>query len=187
MPNAVDEGDIAGRLARDDPESRAQAFASIYQDLRTRARRLLAGHDSGSLSTTALVHEAYLKLVGTKLVAASKAHFFNIAATAMRQILVDHARYRQSQRRDHRMVATLDAELPDGDAAQLIDVLALDNALARLRSDGERLAQVVELHFFAGLSFPEIAELQETSLSTVERDWRTARAQLYAHMRDPLP
>jgi RNA polymerase sigma factor (TIGR02999 family) len=184
MPNGAHEGDAAGALPSNDADARAREFAALYQDLHARAHRLLAANQAGSLNTTGLVHEAYVKLAGANISAASKAHFFHIAAMAMRQILVDHARYRQSQRRDHRMAATLDPELPGADAAQLIDVLALDGALARLRSDGERLAQVVELHFFAGLSFAEIAEMHETSLSTVERDWRTARALLYTHMRE---
>ena len=186
MSNSAHQGDAAGALHSGDADARARAFAALYQDLHARAHRLLAANQAGSLNTTGLVHEAYVKLAGANLSAASKAHFFHIAALAMRQILVDHARYRQSQRRDHRMAATLDPELPGADEAQLIDVLALDAALARLREDGERLAQVVELHFFAGLSFAEIAEMHETSLSTVERDWRTARALLYAHMREPL-
>lgn len=187
MPNASHQGDAVEALRSDDAQSRARAFAALYQDLHARAHRLLAANQGGSLNTTGLVHEAYLKLAGANLPAASKAHFFHIAALAMRQILVDHARYRQSQRRDHRMAATLDSELPGADAAQLIDVLALDAALARLRSDSERLAQVVELHFFAGLSFAEIAAMLETSLSTVERDWRTARALLYTQMRETPP
>ena len=182
MPNGADDGDFAGSLETDDPERHARAFAALYEDLHARAQRLLAANDGGSLNTTGLVHEAYLKLANANLSTTSKAHFFHIAATAMRQILVDHARYRQAQRRDHRMAATLDTDLPGADDTQLIDVLALDSALAQLRSSGERLAQVVELHFFAGLSFAQIAELQLTSLSTVERDWRAARAMLYAHM-----
>ena len=184
MPNAVHEGDAAGASPSAEAQGRAREFAALYQDLHARAHRLLAANPAGSRNTTGLVHEAYVKLAGAKLSATNKAHFFHIAAMAMRQILVDHARYRQSQRRDHRMAATLDPELPGGDETQLIDVLALDSALARLRGDGERLAQVVELHFFAGLSFAEIAALHETSLSTVERDWRTARALLYTHMRE---
>ncbi len=184
MSNAASEGDLAGPLETDAPEDRARAFAAIYQELRGRAQRLLAANQAGSLNTTGLVHETYLKLAGANLSATGKAHFFHIAAAAMRQILVDHARYRQSQRRDHRLAATLDTDLPAADDARLIDLLALDSALVRLRSESERLAQIVELRFYAGLSFPEIAKLQGTSLSTVERDWRTARALLYTHMGD---
>lgn len=176
--------DLPSILEVVNPDGRARLFATIYQDLHKRAQRLLAVNETSSLNTTGLVHEAYLKLAGANLAATSKVHFFHIAATAMRQILVDHARYRQSQRRDHRMLATLDTDMPGTDDTRLLDMLALDNALAHLRSESERLVQVVELHFFAGLSFPEIAQLLDTSLSTVERDWRTARASLYSHMND---
>ncbi len=167
-----------------DPQNRARLFAIIYDDLRKRARRLLSANDAGSLNTTGLVHEAYLKVVKGDMPVASRAHFFNIAAAAMRQIIVDHARYRQSQRRDHRMLGTLDTDLSDESEQRLADVLALDDALSSLRGKGERLVRVVELHFFAGLSFPEISDVLEMSLSTVERDWRTARALLYARIGD---
>lgn len=187
MSNAAHEGDPAGLSLSDDAQARARTFAALYQDLHARAHRLLAANQGGSLNTTGLVHEAYVKLAGADLAVASKAHFFHIAAAAMRQILVDHARYRQSQRRDHRLAATLDEDLPGADEGRLLDVLALDAALSRLRGDGERLAQVVELRFFAGLSFPEIAALHDTSLSTVERDWRAARALLYSYMRGAQP
>jgi RNA polymerase sigma factor (TIGR02999 family) len=167
-----------------DPDDRKREFASIYQDLRKRARRLLSANDRGSLNTTGLVHEAYLKLTKGNLAAKDKVHFFHIAATAMRQIIVDHARYKQAQIRDQRKMATLDADLPAAEDDQIFDVLALDSSLTRLRDEAESLVQVVELHFFAGLSFPEIAELQDCSLSTVERQWRSARAWLHSHMGD---
>jgi RNA polymerase sigma-70 factor, ECF subfamily len=170
--------------ATEDSDSRKLEFASVYEDLRKRARRLLASNDGGSLNTTGLVHEAYLKLANGKLEATSKAHFFHIAATAMRQIIVDHARYTHAQVRDKRKMGTLDAELPAANDGRIVEILALDSALSRLRSEMDTLASVVELHFFAGLSFPEIAELHVCSLSTVERQWRSARAWLHSHMQN---
>jgi len=82
---------------------------------------------------------------------------------------------------------TLDADIPDPDASRIMDMLALDGALGDLHAEGERLVRVVELHFFAGLSFPEIADLMSVSLSTVEREWRAARAFLYRSMQDVRP
>lgn len=167
-----------------DMDRRKLEFASIYDDLRKRARRLLSANDGGSLNTTGLVHEAYLKLTNGHLEATDKAHFFHIAATAMRQIIVDHARYKQAEIRDRRKLGTMDVDLPAPNAERLFDVIALDSALTSLHQETESLVQIVQLHFFAGLSFQEIAELQNCSLSTVERHWRSARAWLHAHMRD---
>ena len=159
-------------------------FVAVYENLRRRARRLLANNDGSSLNTTGLVHEAYLKLASGRGDSATRAHFFRVAATAMRQILIDHARYKRAQMRDHRLEGTLDAELPVPSDDRVADVLTLDDALTRLRGQSEPLVRIVELHFFAGLSFQEIGELEGCSLSTVERQWRTARAWLHTHMRD---
>ncbi len=161
-----------------DEAARQLLFSAIYDDLRTRARRMLAAHDACSLSTTVLVHETYTKLMSGPTPVTSRAHFFHIAAAAMRQIMVDQARHRNAQKRDARVLVTLGDETPDTDENRM-DMLVLDAALKRLRSRKERLAQIVELHFFGGLSFAEIAELSDVSLSTVEREWRTARALLY--------
>ena len=163
---------------------RKAEFTAIYEDLRRRARRLLASNDGGSLNTTGLVHEAYLKLANGHGDLATRAHFFRVAATAMRQVLIDHARYKRAQVRDHRLEGTLDADLRAAGDDRVVDVLALDDAMTNLRGESDALVRIVELHFFAGLSFAEIAELEACSLSTVERNWRTARAWLHTHMRD---
>jgi RNA polymerase sigma factor (TIGR02999 family) len=177
--------DVSERLlqAASDAESRQQLFTLIYADLRTRASKILAAHNNPSLNTTALVHEAYLKLVNAPLPTQSKEHFFRLAAQAMRQIMVDHARYHLYQKRDQRMQVSLNDELGQADPSRLPDLIELDQALERLRSEDAQLAAIVELHFFAGLGFAEIAEMWGISLSTVERDWRTARALLYRHMQ----
>ncbi len=187
MPQVAAIANLLENVDAGDIESRQRLFALIYEDLRKRARRLLAAHETSSLNTTGLVHEAYVKLVAMPLSVESRAHFFHIAATAMRQIMVDHARHRQSQKRDRRVAVTLDADVADPDTSRVMDMLALDGALENLRVEGERLVRVVELHFFAGLSFPEIADLSSVSLSTVEREWRAARAFLYRSMRDVRP
>ena len=167
-----------------DPDAREVEFAAIYDDLRLRARRLLASNDGGSLNTTGLVHEAYLKLAHGQSSATTRAHFFRVAATAMRQILIDHARYKRAQVRDHRLEGTLDVDASASIEDRAVDVLALDHAMTQLRDESESLVRIVELHFFSGLSFAEIAELEACSLSTVERQWRTARAWLRIHMQN---
>jgi RNA polymerase sigma factor (TIGR02999 family) len=187
MPQVAAIANVLDNFDAADVESRRRVFGVIYEDLRKRARRLLAAHETSSLNTTGLVHEAYLKLIGVPLSVESRAHFFHIAATAMRQIMVDHARHRQSQKRDRRVAVTLDADIADSETSRIMDMLALDGALQNLGAEGERLVRVVELHFFAGLSFPEIADLLSVSLSTVEREWRTARAFLYRSMQDVQP
>lgn len=169
-------------VASNDAEARQQLFAMIYSDLRKRATKILAAHVNPSLNTTALVHEVYIKLVQSPLSARSKEHFFGVAAQAMRQIMVDHARHRLCQKRDQRLQVSLDENIEHIEATRLPDLIALDCALGRLRDEDSELAKLVELHFFAGLGFAELAELQEVSLSTVERNWRAARAMLYRYM-----
>lgn len=173
---------LVQRCARGDAAAYNQLFQAIYQDLRRRAHLQLAGRRGGTMSTTLLVHETYLKLAGTRLAANDRAHFFAIAARAMRQILINAARDRAAQKRggDLRQV-TFDQ---DAFAAPGLnhDVLGLDAAMRLLEADDARLAQVVELHFFAGLDFAQIAELLDLSERTVARDWRAARAMLRLHL-----
>ena len=166
-----------------DAETRRQLFALIYSDLRSRASRVLGGHDNPSLSTTALVHETYLKLIDAPLSLQSKSHFFHAAAQAMRQIMVDHARSRLTQKRDRKAQVTLEDALAPVDGQKLSELIALHQALERLHAEDEGLAQIVELHFFGGLKFDEIAELSNRSLSTIEREWRIARAMLHRYMK----
>lgn len=152
-------------------------FASIYDDLRGRAHRLRRAPDS-TLSTTALVHETYLKLAGADVAPNDRLHFFAIAARAMRQILINAARDGAAQKRGGGLApATLDSGLADG-ANDPVDILVLDEALDRLGDADPRLRQVVDLHFFAGLSLAEAGELLGISERTATRDWRTARALL---------
>ncbi len=157
-------------------------FSLLYDELYSLARRQTWRSRPGeTLCTTALVHEAYLKLVPAAA-ANDRHHFFALAARAMRQIVVDCARRHGAGKRGAGLTittfddASMDAPTEGPDAA---DVAALEEALVRLeRADG-RLARVVELRFFAGLSIEETAATLATSPATVKRDWRTARAFLF--------
>jgi len=157
-------------------------FPLVYADLRSLARRHLRG-ERGTLHTTAVVHEAYLRFSQNAGVTPSdRAHFFAIAARAMRQIVVDHARRRLAKKRGGGAAHTLleDAFLAiDDRAGELLDLHA---ALERMESLDERLGRVVELRFFAGLSVEEAAEALEVSPITIKRDWRKAKAFLYREL-----
>lgn len=159
-------------------------FALLYDELRSlaaaRLRRLPPG---GTLQPTALVHEAYFKLVRDDNVSWSgRAHFFGAAAQAMRDILVDRARRRAARRhgggRDRMALDTAALGVSDRDGSADEDLLALDEALSRLCALDERQGRVVTLMFYAGLTQDRIAELLAVSVRTVERDWRFARAWL---------
>lgn len=131
-----------------------------------------------TLQPTALVHEAYVKLVGSSADWKNQAHFCAVASTAMRQILMDHAR---SKRRTKRAGAKVDLSVSDlatPSGPSVLDLVELDDALTRLAAQSERAARMVELRFFGGMSVPEIAHILEVSVPTVERDWRHARAWL---------
>lgn len=161
-------------------------FAAVYTDLHDRARYLSRG-PGATLSTTALVHETYLKLIGRDLALNDRAHFFALAARAMRQVLLNAARDAAAHKRGGGLVdATFESALAvPSDAGDHVDVVALDQALRQLASVDERLAQVVELHFFAGLGFAQIGELLGITERTVARDWRAARAMLQLQLDAP--
>ncbi len=186
-------GDITVLLdaARDgDRSALDRVLSTLYQELHGMARRQLAGQQHGhTLDATALVHEAYLKLVGRGSGNAQfddRAHFFAYAASAMRSVIVDYARQRLAQKRGgdlHRVT-----ELPEnleGGLSLDEDMLGLDTALNRLSSVDPRLTQVVELRYFAGLSELEIAALLQRSERSVRRDWQKARMFLLASLQEP--
>lgn len=165
-------------------------FHRIYHELRRIARGQLRGRGrDATLGTTALVHEAYLRLVGAdRLEIHDRAHLMAIAATAMRQIAVDHARRHGAVKRGG---AAVRVELDVNDApvqAQLADVLAVHNALARLEELDPRMGRIVEMRFFAGMSVEEVAEALDVSDRTVKRGWRAARAFLHRELAsEPAP
>ena len=179
---AATNAELARRCAAGDSEAQDALFSAIYADLRARAHRLLRQSSGVTLSTTALVHETWLKLAGSRLQPADRSHFFCIASRAMRQVLMNAARERSALKRGGELSRVTLTALTTGEEVDLVEILALDEALVCLTRDDERLAQVVELHFFAGLGFAEIAELLDLSERTVARDWRAARALLRAHM-----
>lgn len=159
-------------------------FPLVYEDLRRRAHRALRGQPSGlTLSTTALVHESYLKLIGSQRVSWSdRAHFLALAARAMRFVLVSYARAHAAQKRGGgRTPVDLDHELAlSDDRAE--EMLALDEALEKLLEFDERLGRTVELRFFGGLTVEEISQSIGVSSSTVKLDWQKARAWLYREL-----
>jgi RNA polymerase sigma factor (TIGR02999 family) len=163
-----------------DKEALDELLPVVYNELHRLAHHQLAGERAGhTLQTTALVNEAYLKLVDQKRVKwQSRFHFFSVAAKLMRRILIDYARSRQSAKRgEGASTLSLDEAfmITPERALELID---LDEALTALEAYDERKARVVELRFFSGLSIEETSELLEISIGTVMKDWTLARAWL---------
>jgi RNA polymerase sigma factor (TIGR02999 family) len=178
-PGAVTQ--LLARLSAGDDAAVERLFPLVYQQLRQAAEGVLRGERPGhTLQPTALVHEAYLKLVGSGAIPArDRSHFLSIASRAMRQILVDHARRRGAHKRGDGE-APLPLDMPIADSGFPIDELvALDDALDRLASRNDRLRKVVELRFFGGLTEEEIAQALGITTRTVQRDWVKARALLY--------
>ncbi len=153
----------------------------VYDALRQIARRHLRQHAPGvTLGTTAVVHEAYLKLAQGRGQWSERAHFFALASTAMRQLLVDHARRRNADKRGAGAVhVTLVESVAMAPESPPLDVLELDSALGALQAIDPNLVRVVECRFFAGLSVVETAEALDRSQRSIERDWARARAYLY--------
>jgi RNA polymerase sigma factor (TIGR02999 family) len=162
-----------------------QLFRAVYRDLKRIAHRQLAGQPpNATLSTTALVHEAYLRLARPgALDQNDRVHFFAVAARAMRQIVIDAARRRSTEKRGGGALAV---ELDEGRVAGAGDrpdeLLALDVALEKLERLDERLARVVEWRFFGGLTLAEIGDALDLTERTVKRDFRKARAFLFREL-----
>lgn len=154
----------------------------VYDELHALAhRQLQSERDGHTLQTTALLHEAYLRLMGADVPWEGRVHFFAVAARAMRRVLVDHARgARREKRGGGARPVTLDESLSSGEPPA--DLLELDDALERLAAIDERKARAIELHYFAGLGYDEIAQALAISPATVHRDLRMARAWLQREM-----
>ncbi len=153
----------------------------VYEELRRQASRYLRKERSNhTLQTTALINEIYLKLIDQRVVVwQNRAHFFAIAAQAMRRILVDYARQRQREKRGGKAEnLPLEQAISIVSQEKSVDLVALDNALTRLEKFDERQARVVELRYFSGLSIDETAEVLSVSNVTVRRDWNMAKAWL---------
>jgi RNA polymerase sigma factor (TIGR02999 family) len=176
---------ILSAASAGDPRAAAELLPHVYEELRKLAAARLAEEKPGqTLQATALVHEAYLRLVGNEQPWNGRAHFFAAAAEAMRRILVENARRKGRVRHggQHERI-DLDAACPVSSAPG-DDVLAVDEALTRFAAIDPTRAELVKLRFFAGLSMPEAALALGISLATAERYWSFARTWLYAELSE---
>src|SRR4029077_435112 len=189
-----DGNDVTGMLVawgQGDQAADSRLIAVVYEDLRRVARRRLRGERADhSLAPTALVHEAYLRLVDLRRVRwQNRAQFFAIAARVMRQILVDHARAHAAAKRGGPGWKVPLADAVGATAPPEVDLLDLDAALGKLAAIDARLGELVVLRFFGGLTVEEAADALGLSPATVKRDWNRARAWLFrelgAALRDP--
>jgi RNA polymerase sigma factor (TIGR02999 family) len=199
-PQPADESEAQDRemnealaaLSRGAPEAMERLMPLVYHELKRMAHRQLSAEAGGhTLSTTAIVHEAYMRLAEQRAPWVGRGQFFAIAARTMRRVLIDYARQHQAGRRGGpgRSAVALDlleqagsAEITIPDRADAL--LALDEALTGLQRMDGRLARVVECRFFAGLSEVETSEALGVSQRTVSRDWQMARTWLYEALRD---
>ena len=168
------------------PEALDNLLPLVYAELHRQAASFLRKERPGhTLQTTALINEAYLKLIDQRDVNwQSRTHFFAVAANAMRRILVDHAKAKHRLKRggDNFTISLEDAETLAAGKANTIDLIALDEALSKLATRDRQQARVVELKYFGGLSLEETAEALRVSRATVARDWETARAWLHREL-----
>jgi RNA polymerase sigma factor (TIGR02999 family) len=168
-----------------DLAARDRLMTAVYDELRRRARAYLRREQVGhTLQPTALVHEAYLRLIRQdRIVWENRAQFYGIAAQMMRRILVDHARARKMAKRSGRWAQVSIADVIEPRQAHDLDVLDLHAALEELSAFDLRKSQVAELRFFGGLSLEETAHVLDISIATVEREWQAARAWLYSRLK----
>lgn len=187
MPE-LDLDTLLARTRAGDPRAHEQLLVAVYDELRTLARQRFRRERSGhTLQSTALVHEAWLRLAGqTQVQWQNRSHFLAVAATAMRRVLVDHARRSQSDKRggDAVHLSLTAAEGVAHGNADVLDVLDLEDALAALAQDHPEHASIVEMRFFGGMTALEVAEATGVTERTVERKWRFARAWLYQRLAE---
>ncbi|MFC5490961.1 ECF-type sigma factor [Dokdonella soli] len=169
------------QLAAGDVSANEQLLPLVYAELRALAAQRLRSERAGyTLSPTALVHEVYLRFADDESFApADRRQFYAVAARRMRQILVDHARHRDAERRGGDLQRVTWSALDELGSSAGIDSLALDQALTQLEAMDARKAHVVELRYFAGLEMDEIAAQLQISRATAQRDWEVARSFLY--------
>lgn len=186
QPSQLYNTKLLAELGNGDAAAAARLLPIVYDELRRLAshyfRRQRSDH---TLQPTALVHEAFLRMIDqTRAQWKDRAHFFAVAAKAMRQILVNHAVAKNAEKRGGgRAKVALADDLAPADGNEF-DAIALDDALKKLAELDERKARVVELRFFSGLSVEEVAEVLNVSVTTIEGDWRMARAWLSRTMRE---
>jgi RNA polymerase sigma factor (TIGR02999 family) len=171
---------LLGAWRSGDEDALEQLTPLVYNELRRLAGRYMQSERAGhTLQATAVVNEAFMRMVDMDVPWQNRAHFFAIAARSMRRILVDHAKAHRREKRGGKFTdLTLDEGLVAGGSAEP-DMLNLDEALCRLESYDKRKADVIELHYFGGLTYNEIAEALELSPATVDRDLRMAKAWLH--------
>ncbi len=187
MPYSPDPVTLLGEARAGNRAALDALFPIVYDELRKRAHHYLRHQPAGhTLTTTALVHEAYLKLIGLDRVPAeSRSHFIAFAARAMRHVLIDYARSSTAAKRGGRQGPALQLD----DALVLTDtgadhLIALHEALERLSRVSERLGRIVELRYFGGMTIEETAEVLTVAPSTVKLDWQKAKAWLYRELKE---
>ncbi len=188
MGRKISPEDVTQILAdscQGDPEALANLLPLVYNELRRLARRYLRDERSGhTLQATALVHEVYLRLIGqTGLHWQNRAHFFGLAAQAMRRILIDHARHQRAAKRGGPHLTLFLNDAVDWSSERTVDVLALDEALTRLAAFDSPKSRIVELRFFGGLTIEETAQVLGVSTATVERAWQMAKLWLHRELQ----
>jgi RNA polymerase sigma factor (TIGR02999 family) len=177
---------ILNLIENGEPSASEQLLPLIYDELRSYASQKLANEKSGqTLQATALVHEVFLRLVGSENEVKwnGKAHFFGAAAEAMRRILIDRAREKKSQRRGGGRKRENLADIEPALDVPSDDLLALDEALKRLEVLDPRKAQLVKLRYFSGLTIPQAAQVLGISTATADRDWSFARVWMHAEIK----
>ena len=178
---------LLARVERGDERAADELYQVAYRDLRARAGRMLGAGAGGTLQATALVHEAWLRLRGAAGDSVkSRAHFLGVAAKAMRSVLLDHVRGRNADKRGGGAEREALDEAVLAYEERAIDIVALNDALEQLAALDERMARIVELRFFGGLSNEEVGSVLGVSVATVERRWSAARAWLRGHLDAPI-
>lgn len=177
------------QLAAGDARAADELFGLVYTELRSLAGSYLRGGGAHTLQPTALVHEAYLRMISAEASTdwSGRAHFLGVAAKAMRSVLVDHVRARGASKRGGEAQRVPLDELVEQLEQSGSDLVALDDAMGVLAELDPELARVVELRFFGGLTIEEAASVLGVSTATVERSWRTARMWLRARLGDDAP
>jgi RNA polymerase sigma factor (TIGR02999 family) len=176
--------ELLAEVSQGDQAAAGALFEKVYKELRALAKGYLRHERSGhTLQATALVHEAYLRLVGGQQITwQNRAHFFSVAAKVMRNILVDHARKTNADRRGGGEPKLVLDEAVSFFTERDLNLVALDDALKTLETLDPRQSRIVEFRFFGGLSIDEIAEVLKVSNSTVSNDWRTAKMWLHSQL-----
>jgi len=187
MPQDTDITRLLLAWSEDKEAAATPLMDAVYDELRRLARVYLARERTDhSLPATALVHEAYLKLVDQRRVRwQNRAHFYAVAAQVMRRLLVDHARARGAEKRGVQLTIPLDG-LDVAAGGKSADLIALDTALDKLAAFDPRQARLVELRYFGGLTIDEAAAVMDVAAITVKRDWAIARTWLYRELAGPV-